>query len=299
MLPDYLTPSIQFLDPPGPGQVRLRELLESLEWQTTLATLPMALGRSDSGEPLIADLAELPHLLIGGATGSGKSVALHGILLSLLCRFHPNDLRLVLVDSGRVEMQLYNSFPHLLIPTVTEVAKVALVMRWLLGEMRKRQRLLARANIRDLGRFNTRPPHTDVLRDYAGGLALPATLPRIVVVIDDLSDLAEVATDELQQALALVLGQGGATGIHLILSSQIPGLKIIEGAMKFHPMGRLAFDVSSEADSRLFLDQSGAEGLRCNGDFVYQPTLHAELRHGQTAYVSEEEIQRWKQGCSG
>jgi S-DNA-T family DNA segregation ATPase FtsK/SpoIIIE len=287
-------------------KVLLRDLLESGEWSDSRAHLPVSLGKDVYGATLVDDLADLPHVLIAGTTGSGKSVCINTLLLSLLYRFGPDDLRLILIDPKVVELQVYNRLPHLVVPVVTEPKKVLLALKWTINEMEKRYRYMAKAGVRNIGTFNSRsrtPKNVEEL-DLAPRLEgeepapasaeepLPDRLPFIVVIIDELANLMQVAPAEVENAIALLSAKARAAGIHLVIATQTPRAAVITGVIKTNVPARIAFQVPSGVDSRVILDESGAENLLGKGDLLYLRPGASKLIRAQGAFVSEEEVSR-------
>ena len=297
--------------------VFLRELLESRDWAGTAARIPIALGKDVYGKTLVADLAAMPHLLIGGTTGSGKSVCINCILMSFLYRFSPDDLRLILIDPKQVEMQVYNSIPHLVVPVVTDPKKVMLALRWVINEMELRYRILAACGVRNIASFNARGPaptpekpaqmELAVTDDDEDGpdeipdapirvpreddLVIPAKLPYIVVIVDELADLMQTAPADVESAVARITAKARAAGIHLIVATQTPRREVVTGVIKTNIPARVAFQVPSGLDSRVILDENGAENLLGRGDLLYRPPGVGRLTRGQGAFVSDEEVQ--------
>lgn len=257
--------------------VRLREVLESKEFSNSASNLSMALGRNVAGSPTICELDKLPHLLISGATGSGKSICLNSIILSLLYQNSPDDLRLVLVDPKKVEMTSYEGVPHLLTPVITEVDKTVNALRWTVSEMEKRFSLFSECKKRDIYSYNS----------SAG----QERLPFIVVIIDELADLMAVASKEVEATIVRLSQMARATGIHLILATQRPSVNVITGLIKANITARIAFAVASQIDSRTIIDVSGAERLLGNGDMLYVSPDLGKPRRIQGAFVTERDIQ--------
>jgi DNA segregation ATPase FtsK/SpoIIIE, S-DNA-T family len=301
--------------------VYLRDILESEEWRTTKARIPIALGRDVAGNPIISDLSDMPHLLVAGTTGSGKTVCVNVILASLLYRFTPVDLRLVLIDPKVVEMQHYNVLPHLIVPVVTQAKKVPLALRWVINEMEKRFQILAKAGVRNIASFNARPkqppkprqggaepnpvePDTsehdeaaeqqvlkiEVPRDDE--LVIPDKLPYIVIVIDELADLMLVAPADVESAIARLAQLARAVGIHMILATQRPSVDVVTGVIKANFPTRIAFQVASKQDSRVILDANGADKLLGKGDMLYLPPGSSKLIRAQGVLVLDEEVKR-------
>ena len=288
-----------------PTPVGMRELLESEGWAGAKAEIPIALGKDVSGAPLISDLAKMPHLLIAGATGSGKSVCINSIVASILYSKSPKDLRLIMVDPKVVELKIFNSLPHMLIPVVTEPKKVPAALKWLLGEMEQRYQLFAKVNVRNIVGFNTRkkagkmdlPPPPDPQATLTGvdpllddGLEVPERLPYIVAIIDELADLMMVAPAEIETSIARLAQLARAAGIHLIIATQRPSVNVITGVIKANLPSRIAFQVASQVDSRTILDTKGADTLIGRGDMLFSPPGSSRLVRSQGAFVSDEEV---------
>jgi len=288
-----------------PTPVGMRELLESEDWANAKAEIPIALGKDVSGAPLISDLAKMPHLLIAGATGSGKSVCINSIVASILYSKSPKDLRLIMVDPKVVELKIFNSLPHMLIPVVTEPKKVPAALKWLLGEMAQRYQLFAKVNVRNIVGFNNRkkagkpdlPPPLDPQATLTGvdpllddGLEVPDRLPYIVAIIDELADLMMVAPAEIETSIARLAQLARAAGIHLIIATQRPSVNVITGVIKANLPSRIAFQVASQVDSRTILDTKGADTLIGRGDMLFSPPGSSRLVRSQGAFVSDEEV---------
>jgi S-DNA-T family DNA segregation ATPase FtsK/SpoIIIE len=270
--------------------VRLGSLLRGDPWARSTAEVPLMLGRSIHGTEVILDLAKAPHLLVAGATGSGKSVCLNGILLSLLYRFRPHELRLILVDPKVVEFAVYRNLPHLLLPVINDVGTVVLALRWLIHEMERRYRLLAKVGARHLQGFNRRPPETvPVLGD--DGVPVPPHLPIIVLVIDELADIILTARHDVETSLARLAQMSRAVGIHTVLATQRPSVNIITGIIKANFPTRVAFQVSSQVDSRTIIDFKGAESLLGRGDMLFKPPGVARLQRLQGPLVEDADIE--------
>ncbi|WP_142524598.1 FtsK/SpoIIIE family DNA translocase [Methylacidimicrobium cyclopophantes] len=287
---------------PNKSAVVLREILGIPDFQQSQARLPIALGKDVYGNPLIADLAEMPHLLIAGATGSGKSVCVNSILLSLLYRFGPEELRLILVDPKQVELQIYNGIPHLIVPVVVDPKKVITAFKWVIVEMDKRYKLLAAAGVRNIAAYNAQmrkglassrkssSASGEGPGEKASESDLPRPLPAIAVIVDELADLMQTASADVEVAIARLSAKARAAGIHLIVATQTPRREVVTGVIKANIPCRIAFQVSSSLDSRVILDENGAENLLGKGDFLYLPPGVGQVVRGQGAYVSEEEV---------
>jgi DNA segregation ATPase FtsK/SpoIIIE, S-DNA-T family len=320
-------PSIRIVAPiPGKGAVgievpnptarvvTLRELIAAPEWERARATLPVALGRDLEGRPVIADLGKMPHLLIAGATGSGKSVAINTIITSLVYRYTPKDLRLLMIDPKMVELSMYNSLPHLRHKVVTNNNEAASVLKWAVWEMGRRYELLHANGARNLADFNRKveegkplhhparpkltltsvseeppdtppPPPEQVV--YTEGV-----LPFIVLIVDELADLMMTVQGEVETPLAMLAQKARAIGIHLLLATQRPSVNVITGLIKANFPSRIAFRVASKVDSRTILDQNGAEALLGNGDMLFLPPGKSEPLRLQGAYIATEESER-------
>ena len=288
----------------NPTPVGMRELIESEDWAALKAEIPIALGKDVSGKPLVSDLAKMPHLLIAGATGSGKSVCINSIVASILYSKSPKDLRLIMVDPKVVELKIFNALPHMLIPVVTEPKKVPAALKWLLGEMEQRYQIFAKVNVRNIVGFNNRkkagrveePPAPEPQPTLAGldpldGVEIPERLPYIVAIIDELADLMMVAPAEIETNIARLAQLARAAGIHLIIATQRPSVNVITGVIKANLPSRIAFQVASQVDSRTILDTKGADTLIGRGDMLFSPPGSSRLVRSQGAFVSDEEVQ--------
>ena len=281
--------------------VGMREILESEDWMNAKAELPIALGKDVSGKSLISDLTKMPHLLIAGATGSGKSVCINSIVASILYSKSPKDVRLIMVDPKVVELKIFNSLPHMLIPVVTEPKKVPAALKWLLGEMEQRYQIFAKANVRNLVGFNNRkkdPKHEFPPTEQQGELdgvvediEIPERLPYIVAIIDELADLMMVAPAEIETSIARLAQLARAAGIHLIIATQRPSVNVITGVIKANLPSRIAFQVASQVDSRTILDTKGADTLIGRGDMLFSPPGTSRLVRAQGAFVADDEVQ--------
>ena len=283
---------------PTPEMVAFRELLESREFTGARAALPIALGKDLEGRAVIADLAKMPHLLIAGATGSGKSVCVNTLITSLVYRHTPQTLRFLMVDPKMVELSVYNALPHLRHKVVTDNRDAAAVLKWAVMEMQERYELLAANRARNIQDFNRRfqenaplvvPKRANVAFEdltYRGGI-----LPYIVVVIDELADLMMTVQGEVEKPLAMLAQKARAIGIHLILATQRPSVNVITGLIKANFPSRIAFRVASQVDSRTIIDGMGAESLLGNGDMLFIPPGKSEPSRLQGAYISSEDTE--------
>lgn len=302
-------------------KVIMRDLFESDEWRNSKARVPIALGKDVYGHPIIADLAEMPHLLIAGSTGSGKSVCINSIIASLLYRFSPDQLRFVMIDPKVVELQHYNALPHLVVPVVTDPKKVILALRWVVNEMEKRYQIFAKVGVRNIGTFNSRPnkkivpqepelPLTakkekvepgaegfavevdeEIVVPREDDIVIPEKLSYIVVIIDELADLMLVAPADVEMAIARITQMARAAGIHCIVATQRPSVDVITGVIKANIPARIAFQVAAKVDSRTILDAMGADKLLGKGDMLYLPPGSAKLIRAQGALITDQEIQ--------
>lgn len=265
---------------PTPRIVTLRELLESPEWERTRATLPIALGRDLEGRPVIADLAKMPHLLIAGTTGSGKSVCINAIITSLIYRYPRHELRMLMIDPKMVELSAYNALPHLRHPVVTDNREAAQVLKWAIYEMEDRYERFHRTGAKNIYDYNRRA---------LGAGEEP--VPYVVLIVDELADLMMTVQGEVEKPLAILAQKARATGIHLVLATQRPSVNVITGLIKANFPSRIAFRVASKVDSRTILDQNGAETLLGNGDMLFVPPGRSEPLRLQGAFISTEETE--------
>ena len=286
-----------------PNQVRdeisLRQLLESELYRRSASKLTLALGKSIHGEPIVADLAKMPHLLIAGSTGTGKSVAMNAMLTSILYRATPDDVRLILIDPKRLELGMYEDIPHLLTPVVVDPKKAANALRWAVREMEERYKQLATAGVRNIDQYNRnvglQAKEKPRSAETSGGGEKEEELrplPYVVLAIDELADLMMVASSEVEESIARLAQMARAVGIHLILATQRPSVDVITGLIKANLPARIAFRVSSKVDSRTILDANGAEQLLGKGDMLYLPPASSRCVRLHGPYISEQETAR-------
>lgn len=320
-------------------KVTLRELFETEAWTEVKSGLPLALGKDVYGHTIIGDLAKMPHCLVAGTTGSGKSVCINSIIASLLFRFTPEELRFIMIDPKVVEMQIYNTLPHLVTPVVTDPKKVLLALKWVIDEMELRYRIFAKCGVRNISSFNARPkPKTQAELDAQAAaeeveegldnpiaeeaaesavldevpeenlpepepppikvprledeLIVPDRMPFIVVIIDELADLMQTAPADVESGIARITQMARAAGIHLIVATQTPRAQVVTGVIKANIPSRIAFQVASALDSRVILDDNGAEKLLGQGDMMYLPPGTSKMTRSQGVLVTDDEIRR-------
>ncbi|MFA7667150.1 MAG: DNA translocase FtsK, partial [Burkholderiaceae bacterium] len=286
--------------------VRLSEILGSKVYADAASPVTLALGKDIAGNPMVADLARMPHLLVAGTTGSGKSVGINAMLLSLLYKSDPSQVRLILIDPKMLEMSVYEGIPHLLAPVVTDMRQAGNALNWCVAEMERRYRLMSKLGVRNLSGYNTRIADAE-----KRGESIPnpftltpdapeplGKLPTIVVVIDELADLMMVVGKKIEELIARLAQKARAAGIHLILATQRPSVDVITGLIKANIPTRIAFQVSSKIDSRTILDQMGAESLLGQGDMLYMPPGSGLPVRIHGAFVADEEVHKvvesWK-----
>ncbi len=316
--------------------VPLRELLQDEEFRSSKRKIPLALGKDVYGKTVITDLAAMPHLLVAGATGSGKSVCINSIITSILYKFGPDELRFIMIDPKVVEMQVYKDLPHLVVPVVTDPRKVVGALNWCVNEMERRYKMFAKCGVRNFDGFNKRvrpekaaepeeelseeetPIDDEAIESMArafedGDLGpttttdeekeeaeeeIPDRLPYIVIIIDELADLMQTAPADVEMAIARIAQKARAAGIHLIVATQTPRADVVTGIIKANIPSRIAFQVSSALDSRVILDTKGADKLVGQGDMLFLPPGSAKLSRSQGAFVSDEEVEQIIDFCS-
>jgi len=266
--------------------VRLRELLETNEFQEYPSPITFAVGKDIAGKPVIADIAKMPHLLIAGATGSGKSVCINTLIMSILYKADPKDVKLIMIDPKVVELSIYNGIPHLYIPVVTDPKKAAGALNWAVAEMTDRYNKFAEYNVRDLKGYNAKVDNIKDIEDEDK----PKKMPQIVIIVDELADLMMVAPGEVEDAICRLAQLARAAGLHLIIATQRPSVNVITGLIKANMPSRIAFSVSSGVDSRTILDMHGAEKLLGKGDMLFYPQGYQKPARVQGSFVSDKEV---------
>lgn len=265
--------------------VALRDLLESQEFKNFPSNLAFAVGKDIAGKAVVADIAKMPHMLIAGSTGSGKSVCINTLIMSILYKAHPDDVKLIMVDPKVVELSVYNGIPHLLIPVVTDPKKASAALHWAVSEMEDRYRKFADFNVRDLKGYNKK---LETMRE--NGEEAEDKLPQIVIIVDELADLMMVSPGEVEESICRLAQLARACGIHLIIATQRPSVDVITGLIKANMPSRVAFAVSSGVDSRTILDMVGAEKLLGKGDMLFYPQGYSKPARIQGAFVSDKEV---------
>ncbi len=261
--------------------VTLRDVIETDSYSAAKSPIRFALGKGISGQPIVADLSKMPHLLIAGATGSGKSVCVNTIITSILFNAKPDEVKFLMIDPKVVELNVYNGIPHLILPVVTDPKKASIALNWAVQEMTERYNQFAENGVRDINSFNKKAVGDDALR----------VMPRIVVIIDELADLMMVAPNQVEDAICRLAQMARAAGIHLIVATQRPSVDVITGVIKANIPSRIAFSVSSQVDSRTIIDMAGAEKLLGKGDMLYYPVGRAKPLRVQGSFISEEEVE--------
>ena len=294
--------SLMGLELPNPKRqvVKLSEICGSKIYNDNASALTIAMGKDIAGKPVIADLAKMPHMLVAGTTGSGKSVAINAMILSLLYKAEPRDVRLILIDPKMLEMSVYADIPHLLAPVVIDMKQAANALNWCVGEMERRYRLLSSLGVRNLAGYNVKisegiksgKPHTNPFSLTPDAPEPLDNLPMIVVIIDELADLMMTAGKKIEELIARLAQKARAAGIHLILATQRPSVDVITGLIKANIPTRVAFQVSSKIDSRTILDQMGAESLLGQGDMLFLPPGSGLPLRVHGAFVSDEEVHK-------
>ena len=266
--------------------VCFRDLIESEEFKTSTSNITFAVGKDISGKTKVADIAKMPHMLIAGSTGSGKSVCINTIIMSILYKANPDDVKLIMIDPKVVELSIYNGIPHLMIPVVTDPKKAAGALHWAVAEMTERYNLFANMNVRDIAGYNARVASVTV----PDGQERPKKLPQIVIIVDELADLMMVASNDVEDAICRLAQLARACGIHLVIATQRPSVNVITGLIKANMPSRIAFAVTSGVDSRTILDMNGAEKLLGKGDMLFNPQGVPKPIRVQGAFVSDKEV---------
>lgn len=266
--------------------VAFRDLIDSKEFQESKSKISFVVGKDISGKTKVADIAKMPHLLIAGATGSGKSVCINTIIMSILYKADPNEVKLLMIDPKVVELSVYNGIPHLMIPVVTDPKKAAGALNWAVAEMTERYEKFAEANVREINGYNAKVDSIEVPE----GQERPQKMPQIVIIVDELADLMMVASNDVEQAICRLAQLARAAGIHLVIATQRPSVNVITGLIKANMPSRIAFAVTSGVDSRTILDMNGAEKLLGKGDMLFDPQGSPKPVRVQGAFVSDEEV---------
>ena len=267
--------------------VMLRDLLQSEEFQKAKSKLSFAVGKDIAGKTVVADIARMPHLLIAGATGSGKSVCINTLIISILYKANPDEVKLIMIDPKVVELSVYNGIPHLFIPVVTDPKKAAGALNWAVQEMTNRYNTFAEYGVRNLNEYNKK---AEQIREAGGAEEEPVKMPQIIIIVDELADLMMVAPGEVEDAICRLAQLARAAGIHLIIATQRPSVNVITGLIKANMPSRIAFSVSSGVDSRTILDMNGAEKLLGKGDMLFYPQGYQKPARLQGAFVSDDEV---------
>ena len=269
--------------------VMLRDLLESPEFQNSPSKISFAVGKDIGGKTVVADIAKMPHVLIAGATGSGKSVCINTLIMSVLYKADPDEVKLIMIDPKVVELSVYNGIPHLLIPVVTDPKKAAGALNWAVGEMSRRYQAFAKYNVRDMKGYNEKIKNLGVQTEEGEKLD---PMPQIIIIVDELADLMMVAPGDVEEAICRLAQLARAAGIHLVLATQRPSVNVITGLIKANMPSRIAFSVSSGVDSRTIIDMNGAEKLLGKGDMLFYPSGYQKPARVQGSFVTDKEVQQ-------
>ena len=274
--------------------VQLRDILESRNFKESKAKIAFAIGKDIAGQTIIADLAKMPHILIAGATGSGKSVCINTLILSILYKYSPDEVKMIMIDPKMVELSGYNGIPHLLIPVVTDVKKATGALNWAVAEMEDRYKKFEAIGVKDIASYNS---HIEAAREslIAEGhddSELPEKMPMIVIIVDELADMMMVCKGEVEPAIVRISQLARAAGMHLVIATQRPSVNVITGLIKANIPSRIALAVTSGVDSRTIIDTVGAEKLLGHGDMLYNPQDAPKPIRVQGAYISEQDIHK-------
>jgi len=274
--------------------VRIRDLIQKGGAAVSKMQIPLFLGKGSSGEVLVSDLGMMPHLLIAGTTGSGKSVCINSIIASILMTRRPDEVKLILIDPKMVEMAAFESIPHLMCPTVTEMRRAEQILQWAMEKMDERYELLAEARVRNIASYNKLTPQELLERFQPAGpeeeAQIPKKMPHIVIVIDELADLMMTSAKEVESCIVRIAQKSRAVGIHLVLATQRPQATVVTGLIKANMPARIAFRVAARMDSRIILDQNGAEALLGQGDMLFLIPGTSDLIRAQGAFLEDDEI---------
>ncbi len=272
--------------------VMLRDILESKEFQESKSKISFGVGRDIGGKVVVADIAKMPHLLIAGATGSGKSVCINTLIMSILYKATPEEVRLIMIDPKVVELSVYNGIPHLMIPVVTDPKKAAGALNWAVAEMDRRYQLFAANQVRDITGYNEKAKSSAAMAENDPEAEVLEPLPQIVIIVDELADLMMVAPGDVETAICRLAQLARAAGLHLVVATQRPSVNVITGLIKANMPSRIAFAVSSGVDSRVIIDMNGAEKLLGKGDMLFYPSGYPKPVRVQGSFVSDEEVQK-------
>lgn len=267
--------------------VMLRDLLDSNEFRASKSNISFAVGRDIGGKAVVADIKKMPHVLIAGSTGSGKSVCINTLIMSILYKADPHDVKLIMIDPKVVELSVYNGIPHLLIPVVTDPKKAAGALNWAVAEMTKRYEAFAQYNVRDLEGYNNKIKNIEDIEEEGK----PEKMPQIIIIVDELADLMMVAPGDVEESICRLAQLARAAGIHLVIATQRPSVNVITGLIKANMPSRIAFSVSSGVDSRTIIDMNGAEKLLGKGDMLFYPSGYQKPVRVQGSFVSDKEVQ--------
>lgn len=273
---------------PYPQEVGFRELIENYHVSSKRGAIPLLLGKGVSGEDVWADLTKMPHMIIAGATGSGKSVCINTIVMSILMNAHPSEIKMLMIDPKKVELTAYSPLPHMLAPVITEATEAHAAFNWLVKEMERRYEIFRRLGLRNIAAFNERKINAE--QEASLGIEIPKELPYIVAIVDELADLMMVSTNDIETPIARIAQMARAVGIHLILATQRPSREVITGLIKANFPTRIAFKVASRVNSQIVLDDNGAESLLGNGDMLFLPPGTSSLIRAQGAFIRDEDI---------